>query len=312
MIPFAPKRRRAVWEPVALVAKVLRECQLIHLALMNILRGAAPTPGHAMGTGTGKAPRKATGGSDSQEPLESNAFDGSSGEDRTIGLRDHGKDHGFPRSIVPAMEENVVVKSLDSFPKDSATCGDSRGEKEVPDMTPEPQGRDGRKSQGHGIFAVSRDQDVKANDDMEVSKTKPNQGGVKTLRSFKPFRDLAAPPATLEVGVEGGELKGAPADPSRIPKTDDQPPHTVFGENDAARTEGEAVYARAEIREHPSTKFNPNTWTLQTPTPTVDPRGFEDPISDEFWKKVWMACAVHNVSECARRSLMIAEIPSRQ
>ena len=171
MTPVAPKRRRAVWEPAALVAKVLHECQLIHLALTNVVRGAVSSPGHAMDTGAGKAPRKAAGESRTQEPLEPNAFDGSSGADRTFGSRDHGKD---------------------------------------------------------------------------------------------------------------------------------------------PRTEGQAVYARVGIREHLSAKFNQKTWTFPTPTPTVDPHGFDDPISDAFWKKVWIACAVHNVSLCARGLLTTAEIPFRR
>lgn len=37
-------------------------------------------------------------------------------------------------------------------------------------------------------------------------------------------------------------------------------------------------------------------WSLPTPTPKINPQGFEDPISDSFWKKVWLACAAHNVS----------------
>ncbi|CDO70864.1 hypothetical protein BN946_scf184801.g57 [Trametes cinnabarina] len=35
-------------------------------------------------------------------------------------------------------------------------------------------------------------------------------------------------------------------------------------------------------------------WQLPTPTPHVDPYGFEDPICDAFWKDVWVASAVHN------------------
>ena len=70
----------------------------------------------------------------------------------------------------------------------------------------------------------------------------------------------------------------------------------MSGKNDATVTEEKAVHARAEIRKHLSTKFNPKIWTLPTPTPKDDPHGFEDPILDEFWKQVWMACAAHNVS----------------
>jgi len=205
--------------------------------------------------------------------------------------RDHEKVHGFPSSIVPTMEEKVVMESLDSIPEGSVTSEESKGEK-----TPKPQGGDVRESQEHRSSAEYKNQDVKANGNAQVSESKRDQSEAKTQTSAKSFRDRSASSATIEARLENGELYGAPADASRDSKTDDQPPHAVSGKNDATVTEEKAVHARAEIRKHLSTKFNPKTWTLPTPTPKVDPRGFEDPISDEFWKKVWMACAVHNVS----------------
>ncbi|KAF8630837.1 hypothetical protein AX17_005196 [Amanita inopinata Kibby_2008] len=35
-------------------------------------------------------------------------------------------------------------------------------------------------------------------------------------------------------------------------------------------------------------------WTLPTERPRIDVNGFEDPISDRFWKHMWLASAVHN------------------
>jgi len=166
-----------------------------------------------------------------------------------MGPRNHENVHGFLSSTVPAMEENLVLRSPDPSPKGSVP-GENQGERESPGRAPERQGGDGRDFQEHGGFAESKDRDIKANGDVEP----------------------------------------------RDPKTDDQPPHAVYGKNDTAGADAEVIHVRVEVREHPSTKFNPRTQALSTSTPTVDPHGFEDPISDAFWKKVWTACAVHNVS----------------
>ena len=232
---------------------------------------AAHALGDTVHTAAGKVIRKFTGESNNQEPLESNTGDKSLGEERTMESRDHEKVHGFPSSIVPTIEEKVVMETLDSIPEDS------------------------RSSRENTSSVESKNQDFKANGDGQVLDTKRDHSEVKTPRSAESLREPSASSANPEARVGNGELYGAPADASRDSKTDDQPPHAVSGKNDASETEEKAVHARAEIRKHISTKFNPKIWTLPTPTPKVDPHGFEDPISDEFWKKVWTACAVHNV-----------------
>lgn len=96
--------------------------------------------------------------------------------------------------------------------------------------------------------------------------------------------------------TKDGELYGAPADASLSPKSDNEPPHDRSGVMDADEQEQGAPGARATLRKHLAAKLGGSIWTLPTPTPKVDPEGFEDPISDDFWKNVWVACAVHNVS----------------
>ena len=64
---------------------------------------------------------------------------------------------------------------------------------------------------------------------------------------------------------------------------------------DADEEEEKAPGTRAILRKHLTAKLGNKQWQLPTPTPHVDPYGFEDPISDAFWKDVWVACAVHNV-----------------
>jgi len=210
--------------------------------------------------------------------------------------RDHERVHGFPSSIVPTMEEKVVMDVLDSIPEDSGSSKENKGEMGDQDKASKQQNGEAREYQEDGSSADSKKQDVKANGDVEVPETKRDQGSVKPSISAKSIEDPSTSSDNLEARAENGELYGAPADASRDSKTDDQPPHAVSGKNDATETETKAVHARAEIRKHLSTaKLNSKTWTLPTPTPKVDPHGFEDPICDEFWKKVWMACAVHNV-----------------
>ncbi|KIP01912.1 hypothetical protein PHLGIDRAFT_96565 [Phlebiopsis gigantea 11061_1 CR5-6] len=70
----------------------------------------------------------------------------------------------------------------------------------------------------------------------------------------------------------------------------------VPGQQDDNDTEEEkeAPSARSTLRTHLNAKVGTKQWTLPTPTPHVDPHGFEDPVCDAFWKHVWLACAVHN------------------
>lgn len=109
------------------------------------------------------------------------------------------------------------------------------------------------------------------------------------------------PQARVQDGSK--ELYGAPADASKDARTDDEPPHARSGKTEASHEEEAAVQSRQAIRKHVTAKIGSRNWTLMTPTPEVDPHGFEDPISDEFWKGVWTACAVHNVRTLQRREL---------
>ena len=202
--------------------------------------------------------------------------------------RDHEKVHGFPSSIVPTMEEMVV---MDSIPEDSASSTESKEQEVDHDKPLQPQ-KGG--IQENTSSAVSKNQDVGANGDAGAS-VRRDPSNTQLPKPGRSFKERPASSTQAEARVGDGELYGAPADASRDPKTDDQPPHAVSGKNDATEVEEKAVPARAEIRKHLSTKFNSKIWTLPTPAPEVDPHGFEDPISDEFWKKTWTACAVHNV-----------------
>lgn len=83
------------------------------------------------------------------------------------------------------------------------------------------------------------------------------------------------------------------ASPQAAPPThiDHRSPHTS-GEFDSTSSEEKPVpTARATIRKH----LDHGSWTLPIPRPRVDAEGFKDPISDAFWKDVWIASASYNV-----------------
>ncbi|KAG2151353.1 phospholipase D [Suillus clintonianus] len=98
----------------------------------------------------------------------------------------------------------------------------------------------------------------------------------------------------VEKRTADGEANGAPALASRNPQTYNEPLHVESGVNDPDELEKTAPGTRALPRKHLASKASNKTWVVPTPAPHVDPEGFEDPISDAFWKNVWKACAVHN------------------
>lgn len=97
--------------------------------------------------------------------------------------------------------------------------------------------------------------------------------------------------APVKARADSGQLLGAPAGTSFAPETDTQPQARV-GKRDS---DAEAPRART-LRKQLSSKPGQSPWTILTPKPKFDADSFEDPVSDEFWTDIWVACAVHNVS----------------
>ncbi|KAG1822931.1 uncharacterized protein BJ212DRAFT_1331537 [Suillus subaureus] len=97
----------------------------------------------------------------------------------------------------------------------------------------------------------------------------------------------------VEKRTADGEAYSTPALASRNPQTDDKPPHLESGTNGQDELENTATGTRTLLRKHPASKVGNKTSAVPI-LPHVNPEGFEDPISDAFWKNVWNACAVHN------------------
>jgi phospholipase D1/2 len=165
-----------------------------------------------------------------------------------------------------------------------ATAGDETLEEERMTYT-----RDGQKVPGFADAVVPTLEETAV---QEHIAPKPQQADGSPIRD----KQQHANGSPEQARTEDGELYGAPADASKSLQYDDEPPHERSGVVDASDQERAAVEVRANLRKNLTAKPNGKAWTLPTPTPKVDPQGFEDPICDKFWKNVWVACAVHNVS----------------
>lgn len=206
-----------------------------------------------------------------------NLNDAPTTEERQTFTRDGEKVPGFASSVVPTLEEKVVMERL---PEAEAALDGDRPNGDAQDKddslddgssTPKPADR--TPVNGSAVNGTTADG--------SPDKATAEKGG----------------PNVDDPGLraEDGTLFGAPADASRSLGTDDQPPHGRSGVNDASEDEEAAPAARAAIRRHMAAKgASSKTWTLPTPRPKVDPEGFEDPVCDEFWKGVWLASAAHN------------------
>lgn len=170
--------------------------------------------------------------------------------------RDGEETKGFPASIVPTIEEQTITEHRPQ----------KGGDHDKPIMDELEDGR------------------------VEASKEEKEEenGG-----STKPNMSIA--PSEARVHDGSGQLFGSPANAKSSPQTDDQPPYSASIARDADKEEEAAIPARKLLREHLNVKVGTKPWTLPTPTPKVDPHGFDDPVADSFYKDIWMASAAHNV-----------------
>ena len=92
--------------------------------------------------------------------------------------------------------------------------------------------------------------------------------------------------APAEARVDSRHLSGA----SFASETDTQP---RAGKRD---TDAETLRTRGTLRKQLTTKPGQSPWSILKPKPKFDASSFEDPVSDEFWTDIWVACAANNVS----------------
>lgn len=214
--------------------------------------------------------------------LDATASDKTLEKERQTFTREGEKEHGFTSSVVPTLEEKLIMEQL-------------KKEGEAPKFsqngTADPSHSDphGDERRNGGATAQNDDTILQQNGD---ASRRQGTGANGVLQ-----HDLRDDPSEAHAG---GQLYGAPANTD--PKRDDRVPG-VRSDGTDTEDEEKAPGARKTIRKNLSAKLSSSKqWTLPTPAPHVDPHGFEDPVCDAFWKKTWLACAVHNVSIVAHAS----------
>lgn len=199
------------------------------------------------------------------------------------------------RDVVQMVRKlGVKTKGVDGSTEDKEM------EEERTDFT-----RDGKKERG---FASSKVPTLEEKTILEHRPPPEQSNGEKPIIDTVEGDDKSPDSEPQEARVQdgSGQLYGAPADASKNMQTDDEPPHARSGNTDASEEEKAAVHARHVIRKHLSSGVGNKPWTIPARCPEVDPHGFGDPVSDAFWKNVWVACAVHNVSEAIRLFCSVA------
>ena len=75
--------------------------------------------------------------------------------------------------------------------------------------------------------------------------------------------------------------------------------------SDDSEDSGDATASAKEtLRTNLGSRSDRKRLTVPTMKPKVGPQDFEDPISDAFWKDIWVASAVHNVSASSWASII--------
>ena len=125
--------------------------------------------------------------------------------------------------------------------------------------------------------------------------------GEHHLEESDSVRDQNGRPNLL---TDDGILSGAPAN-AKSPYIDNEA-LSRSSKSDVSDEDHAPLGARASVRDNRGIKpGRKNVWAVPTTKPQIEPQDFEDPISDAFWKNIWVASAVHNVGDLLRFMAML-------
>lgn len=204
-------------------------------------------------------------------------------------------ERGFAGSLVPTLEEKTIFERRpDAQHANGKPLFDLIEEGEVSSPT-SPNAADGDRppsSDGqNGMKEATVPRSTKEEHDFVDANADESKSGVPKVQG----------------DPEDTEFFGAPANAH---ERDDKPPtkdrlqdgdgHGEDGRHDdnrhVTKDQEMAVQARKTLRKHLNAKIGVSPWTMPTPTPKINPNRFHDPLDDRFWKDMWVAVAVHNVS----------------
>ena len=198
---------------------------------------------------------------------------------------------GFAGSVVPTMEEKTIFERRPSQvhgngkPLFDLIEGDESAGKEAQEET-----------RGLTEAKVQDEEDVGFGDQVPADKDQRGRG-IPYIRE-PPGARKSADKDTGEnkagqVGDGKEELYGMPANAHM---GDSEVPNANTERDESTEQERLAVKARKTLRKHLNAKTKASPWSMPTPTPMIDPNRFHDPLDEKFWKDMWTAVAVHNVS----------------
>lgn len=221
----------------------------------------------------------ATSKSDKTDPEERQDFD-----------LEGNAQQGFADSLIPTMEEKTIYERRPS--------ASHRNGQPLFDLVEEGESNSGGSPAHHphdqklGQNGTDPEEAVVPGDDKHTNpsvdpKTTDGKTGIPKIRGepseSEPFGapanahpDDQAPPTKDRHGVTENDKSGEDHQPSQ--------------------KEENAVKARKTLRKHLGAKVGMSPWSMPTPTPKINPNRFHDPLDDTFWKDMWVAVAVHNVS----------------
>jgi phospholipase D1/2 len=193
---------------------------------------------------------------------------------------------GFAGSVVPTIEEKTIYER-----RPSQVHGNGQplfdlieGDESAKD------GEDLTEARVHGDEEVGFGEQVPADKDQTGR-------GIPWIREPPGARKKADEAYSSDkAGREGDgkeELYGMPANAHL---GDSDVPNANTDRDEGTEQERLAVKARKTLRKHLNAKTKVSPWSMPTPTPMIDPNRFHDPLDERFWKDMWTAVAVHNVS----------------
>ena len=109
------------------------------------------------------------------------------------------------------------------------------------------------------------------------------------------------------VSVQSGHsglANGGPHEPSTAMDSGAPAKHKSLSLKSDVDSEDATSSARETLRTNLGSRSGRKPWTVPTVKPKVGLQDFEDPISDAFWKNIWVASAVHNVSASSWTSIL--------
>lgn len=183
---------------------------------------------------------------------------------------------GFADSLVPTLEEKTIFERRPS--------GQHPNGKALFDLVEEGEQPAGD-SQSSPEEASVPGKSVNKDSNPTVDDNQNNRsGGVPKVRGSPEEEEKFGQPANAHDGDERPPTK------AKDGKGGDE------AESKYTKEQEMAVKARKTLRKHLNAKVGMSPWSMPTPTPKVNPNRFHDPLDDKFWKDMWVAVAVHNVS----------------